>query len=122
MSEEPYTRMMEETTEEDVAGRPGEPSMDPAPVADESPPTRDWSIYKKSILVMGLIGLTDAIEYGVIMPSLYLYLEQIQGHSDTKLYGAVIAVFLRSRSSRSPCLAPGVTGVVSRSSTLFRSR
>ena len=57
---------------------------------------------RNSIIVLAMVGLVDAIEYGMVMPSLSKYLEQIQGHSDTKAYGLVLALF----SCASLCCKP----------------
>ena len=40
-----------------------------------------------------ILGVTDAIEYGAVMPSLSKYLEQVLGHTDTVMYGLILALF-----------------------------
>ena len=61
------------------------------------------SVYASSILVLTLVQLVDAIEYGIVMPALYKYIEEVQGHASTALYGLVLASFsLTSLLSKAP--------------------
>jgi len=57
---------------------------------------------RNSLIVLGMIGLVDAIEYAMIMPSLSKYLTEIQGTTDTQTYGLVLALFSISSMSVKP--------------------
>ena len=80
----------------------GEKQHNARAAGDEDPPIPASTL--NSIIVLAVVGLVDAIEYGMVMPSLSKYLEQIQGHSDTKAYGLVLALF----SCASLCCKPVV--------------
>ena len=78
---------------------------DPPPAGDVGEPdagTPEESPFMPSCVVLGVVALVDAIEYGCVMPSLSKYLEDIQGSSSTATYGAVLAVF----SATSLCTKP----------------
>ena len=77
----------------------------PQGTANASDPTSTnvSPIYASSILVLTLVQLVDAIEYGVVMPALYKYMQEVQGHASTTLYGLVLASFsLASLLSKAP--------------------
>ena len=78
---------------------------DPPPAADVAEPGAaipEEFPFMRSCVVLGVVGLVDAIEYGCVMPSLSKYLEEIQGFSSTATYGAVLAAF----SATSLCTKP----------------
>lgn len=57
-----------------------------------------WRTYKWSFAVLMFLALTDAIEYGVIMPSLFTYLERMDDHSHSEqqlnhFYGIILSAF-----------------------------
>ncbi|GBG25346.1 Major facilitator superfamily domain-containing protein 8 [Hondaea fermentalgiana] len=57
-----------------------------------------WEEFKRSYTVLALLGFVDAIEYGVVMPSLFSYLIRIDGgtHADATInyqYGVILSVF-----------------------------
>ena len=57
---------------------------------------------RMSLVVLGLIRLVDAIEYGVIMPSLATYMQQIEGHSNTQARApSTVTVAVLRRGTRS---------------------
>lgn len=45
------------------------------------------------LVAMGMVQLAGAIDYGLIMPSLHMYIQNIEGHSDTYTYGLILACF-----------------------------
>ena len=55
-----------------------------------------------SLVVLGLVRLVDAIEYGMIMPSLATYMQQIEGHSNTQARApSTVTVAVLRRGTRS---------------------
>lgn len=77
-----------------------EPLLDPASeeVADGESPAPADEYPRAAILTLGLITLCDAVEYGVVMPSLYPYLLTVAGDSMTTAeirghYGLALSVF-----------------------------
>lgn len=84
----------------------------PAAGAADDEDADDGHEYDRSILILTLVMVADAIEYGVLMPSLYLYLQEILGYADTKVYGLVLAAF----SAASLCAKPVLGAWCDRSS------
>eukprot|EP00656_Telonema_subtile_P035201 TRINITY_DN39191_c0_g1_i2.p1 TRINITY_DN39191_c0_g1~~TRINITY_DN39191_c0_g1_i2.p1 ORF type:complete len:174 (+),score=27.78 TRINITY_DN39191_c0_g1_i2:36-557(+) len=72
----------------------------PVGAAREDPPFP----FAPSVVVLGCVGLVDAIEYGIVMPSLSKYLEEVYGSSSSGTYGLVLALF----SATSLCVKPFV--------------
>mmetsp|Transcript_38883 Transcript_38883/g.62606 ORF Transcript_38883/g.62606 Transcript_38883/m.62606 type:complete len:544 (+) Transcript_38883:199-1830(+) len=69
-----------------------------------------WLVkYKASYIALGIISLSDSIEYGVIMPSLFQYLNRLDSgsHSDTELnhfYGLILSSFSAASLVSKPLL------------------
>jgi len=68
------------------------PKMEPAPVkaSEEEPLAPGIAL---SVVILSVVGLVDAIEYGMVMPSLSKYIAEIQGSSSTSMYGLVLSLF-----------------------------
>eukprot|EP01065_Artemidia_motanka_P021502 TRINITY_DN2572_c1_g1_i1.p1 TRINITY_DN2572_c1_g1~~TRINITY_DN2572_c1_g1_i1.p1 ORF type:complete len:689 (+),score=213.91 TRINITY_DN2572_c1_g1_i1:81-2069(+) len=64
--------------------------QEPAP---KPPKSLEEKQYMRGVYLLLTVATFDAIEYGLIMPSLYGYIEEATGSEQSALYGLVIATF-----------------------------
>eukprot|EP01062_Namystynia_karyoxenos_P059584 TRINITY_DN51019_c0_g1_i1.p1 TRINITY_DN51019_c0_g1~~TRINITY_DN51019_c0_g1_i1.p1 ORF type:complete len:659 (+),score=189.83 TRINITY_DN51019_c0_g1_i1:74-2050(+) len=60
--------------------------------------------YTRGVMLLLTVATFDAMEYGLIMPSLYGYLEEATGREQSTLYGVILAAFSISSLCTRPFL------------------
>mmetsp|Transcript_7088 Transcript_7088/g.14249 ORF Transcript_7088/g.14249 Transcript_7088/m.14249 type:complete len:548 (-) Transcript_7088:74-1717(-) len=94
-SQQPYSQLGDL---EDAQNTTGEPS-----------PDAWWHTYKYSYAALTFLGFVDAVEYGVVMPSLFTYLLRLDDgtRSDRDInyqYGLIIAIFSLASLASKPLI------------------
>lgn len=77
----------------------------PAPPPPRPPPPSSRALRRVFLLLMS-VSFLDAVEYGIIMPSLYQYLRKVGGGLPEDSLGSYYGIILASFSFSSMCVKP----------------